>query len=144
MMKLVLVLAAACLLPAQDAWDRVASLKPGQTVLVSYAKSFAEGPLVEATADRIVVKAAGKDLTVARVDAKKIWLPANKRGRNAAIGAAIGAGVTAFPAILVGAYFNNETGNGLKVAVATMAVGSAAGAGLGSLNRGRTLIYRRR
>ena len=144
MTKFALMLLAVVTLPAQDGWDRVAGLKPGQLVLVSHAKGFAEGPLVEVGPDRIVVKAAGKDLTVARVDAKKIWLPANKRGRNAVIGAAIGAGVTFFPAILLGSYFNNEGGNGLKVAIATMAVGTGAGASLGSLNRGRTLIYRRR
>lgn len=143
MTKLLLVLVTTTSLAAQNNWDDVTRLKPGSKVMVSYAKGFAEGPLVEATADRVVVKSAGKDVTAARVDVKKLWVPANKRGRNTLIGAAIGVGAALLPALGFRSYLNNETGNGDQAAAATLAIGAGAGAGLGALNRGRTLIYRR-
>lgn len=144
MMKFALVLVLVAALPAQDDWARVESLNPGQRVLVSYAKSFVEGPLVEATADRVVVKKAGQDMTAARVDVKKLWVPAKQRGRNALIGAAIGVGVALGPALFLHRRLDNENGAGSTAAAGVIAIGGGIGAGIGAANRGKTLIYRRR
>lgn len=97
---------------AQDNWERVTALRPGQAVIVSYKGGFAEGPLVQATADQVVVRSGGKEVTAARVDVKRFWVPGHKHTRNAAIGAAIGAAAAIGPAIFFSTWFHNETGNG--------------------------------
>jgi hypothetical protein len=127
---------------AQQGWDRVTALRPGQAVMVSYRGGFVEGPLVSASTDQVVVKSRDKEVTAARVDVKKLWVPGHKRGRNAAIGAAIGVGAAIGPALLVGTRFNNETGNGGAVGGALVGIGAGAGAGLGALNQGRDLVYK--
>jgi len=127
---------------AQEGWDRVTALRPGQAVIVSYKGGALEGPLVAATSDQVVVRSGGKEVTAARVDVKKLWVPGGKRARNAALGAAIGVAAAVGPAIFVNRRWNNETGNGAAVSAYVLGTGGAVGAGLGALNRGRDLVYK--
>lgn len=112
MTKLLLLLMTAVALNAQSSWDDVLRLKPGSKVMVTFAKNFAEGPLVEAAAARVVVKSAGQDIAAARAGVKKLWVPASKRRRNALIGATLGVGAALLPALFFRSYLKNEAGNG--------------------------------
>ena len=119
------------------------ALPVGQPVQVSYAKQFVAGELVTVAADQMVIKTKMGEVTAARVDVKKVWTPAHRRGRNAAIGAAIGVAAGLAPGMIGRLRFNNEGGGGGKVLAATLAVTGGIGAGLGSLSRGRDLVYKR-
>ncbi|MCC6539757.1 MAG: hypothetical protein IT162_19570 [Bryobacterales bacterium] len=140
---LLLVLSAAAALGASRDWSAVQSLRAGQPVEVSYARSHAAGELVSVAADQMVIRTKTGEVTAARVDVKRVWTPAHRRGRNAAIGAAIGLGAGLAPGLVFRAYANNEIGGGSKFLAGTLAVTGGIGAGLGALSRGRDLVYKR-
>lgn len=143
-MRVVLaILLTPVLVLAQNSWEPVQALRPGQTVWVNYAKKKVTGSLVAVTPDSLVVRLADqKEVTAARTEITRISVPGNKRGRNALIGAAIGVGAALAPAIFWKTYKNNETGGGEQDAAAIIAVGAGIGAGLGALNRGRETVYK--
>jgi len=101
---LVLTLLAACLsagvASAQDlkgqftSWDNLKTLRPGQEirVVLNDAKSY-QGGLQSLSDDGITFRQATGDQTLARQDILRVSSKAQKhRGRNALLGAAVGAG----------------------------------------------------
>lgn len=137
-------LLSAALALSQDSWDKVRALRPGQVIEVRYGKSTVKGTLVESTADSLVVDSIDKKaVTTARPDVRRVYIPSNKRGRNAAIGAAVGAGIALLPALFIRRYLNNEAGSGDTGAAVMIGIGAGVGAGLGALDRGRELVYKK-
>ncbi|MBM3795663.1 MAG: hypothetical protein FJW31_16770 [Acidobacteria bacterium] len=140
---LLLLSALVCAFGASLEWNTVRALPAGQPVQVSYAKQLVTGQLVSVAADQMVIRTKTGGVTAARVDVKKVWTPAHRRGRNAAIGAAIGLAAGLAPGMIGRLRFNNEGGGSGKVLAATLAITGGIGAGLGALNRGRDLVYKR-
>jgi hypothetical protein len=89
-----LPLRAADPLPANASWDNLRTLRPGQEirVVLNDAKSY-QGELQSLSDGGITLRQAAGEQTLARQDVLRVSSKGQKRrGRNALIGAAVGAG----------------------------------------------------
>lgn len=77
---LLLLSSLVCALGASQEWAAVRAMPAGRPVEVSYERKHVTGELVSVAADQMVIKTKRGEVTAARVDVKKVWVPAQRRG----------------------------------------------------------------
>jgi hypothetical protein len=100
-----------------------------------------KGDFVTFTTDSLSLSVKGDPVTLKQGDVYRVMSrERSHRGRNALIGAAIGAGILA-PLSYVGCQIGGDNPSAGCTAAGT-SIGAGIGAGLGSLNAGYQTIYR--
>jgi hypothetical protein len=131
---------------AQDSWDNLKQLRPGEKIeVVGTSMETLHGPLVAVSEEAITLKVGQSQQSVERAKVVRVSVrDTSHRKRNMLIGTAVGAGVGLAIAVPVGMICSNEgncgTGQTAGTALAVVGLG-AAGAGLGAFPGNRT-IYR--
>lgn len=136
---LVLSALTALHLLAQNDWQSLQQLQPGQKITVYQQKASDSGRFARVTDNSLVYTSGKGEVAVARADVKKVTVPGGKRLRNAAIGAGIGFAVGAILAGTAGTRFFNE---GQDIRAALVVIPGVSGAGLGALIPGSRTVYR--
>lgn len=140
---LILVPALALAESAQDSWDNLRQLQPGQKVEVVDAKMKTfKGEFVSFTEEAISLREGGTEQSVERTNVVRVSVrDTSKRTRNLIIGAAIGAGAGLAISLPVNAINSNEGGGCAGCVAGLTAALAGAGAGLGAIPGNRT-VYR--
>jgi|SRR5579859_4039118 len=125
-------------------WENLKQLKPGQNIQVvdmklkSYNATF-----VSVTEEAISLRTNQGDLNIDRANVLRVSTrESSKRLRNALIGAAIGGGVMAIPAGLVGTICSNEGGRCAGAITGAIGLGAGVGFGAGFAVPSYPTIYR--
>ena len=129
---------------AQDSWDNLKQLLPGQKIEVVDTKmKTLSGEFVAFTDDAISLRQKGSEQAVDRANVVRVSVrEASHRTRNMLLGAGIGGGI-ALAAAAVPLLANSNEGNGCGACVAAIAAGFGGGAALGAIPGNRT-VYRRK
>jgi len=125
-------------------WENLKGLKVGQRIEVIDMKLRSlKGTFVSVSEEAISLQVGNNNVSVERPNVFRVSDRENsRRGRNALIGLAIGAGAVAPFAIIGGVICSNEGGNCADVIVPALAAGAGAGAGLGAAVTSYRTIYR--
>jgi len=140
-------LIACCALAAADnSWQNLAALKPGQAIDVRTTAGDAHGEFVRFDANAITIRDRKGEHSLAQADVTRVALAKRKRGIW--IGALAGGGGGLAVGAALGSRLANESGgdfNNLKPAITagTAAAGALIGAGIGAAVRRGTVIYQR-
>jgi RNase P/RNase MRP subunit p29 len=124
---------------AQDSWDNVKQLKPGQQirVVLNDAKSYT-GQMGSVSDEGLVIRTGGGEQTLERQNILRVSSQGKShRGRNALIGLAVGAGAgvvigVASPELGQGKCAQGSCTNAESATLAGF-VGAAVGTGLGAV-----------
>lgn len=138
---------SAWLAPAQtrlDAWDNLRQLRAGQEIeVVDMRMKSVRGQFAHVS-DEVLSLRVGKDeISVPRASVLSVkHRGKSRRGRNALLGLAIGAGTGLAVAAITGAAYHEEGETGVFALVFTP-IGAGAGAALGAaLPAGDVTVYR--
>ncbi len=130
---------------AQNNWDDLKQLTPGQKVEVVDSKmKTLKGAFVSFTDEAISLQVGKSEESVPRTNVVRVSVrDTSHRARNMALAAGVIGGITLIPAVLVIEESSNEGGCGSScgAAVTAIAAGFGGGAALGAIPGSRT-IYR--
>jgi hypothetical protein len=129
---------------AAAGWERLSEVHAGDRVTVLETnRSEHRGEFVSVSPSALTIRTGGSERTIPRAGIARVQSPAKSKSlRNAAIGAAIGAGAAVATDRTFGAYAYNEGAysSGAKAAVWTIPI--AVGAAIGALTGRNPTIYK--
>jgi hypothetical protein len=139
---LVLVLVLGMAQSAQDSWDTLKQLRPGQKIeVVDTSMKSLRGPFVSVSEEAITIEAGKSQESIERAKVVRVSVRDNShRARNMLLGAGILGGIALAVAIIPLGASSNE-GNSCGECVAVIAAGFGGGAAIGALPGSRT-VYR--
>ena len=139
---LVLVLVLGMAQSAQDSWDTLKQLRPGQKIeVVDTSMKSLRGPFVSVSEEAITIEAGKSQESIERAKVVRVSVRDNShRARNMLLGAGILGGIALAVAIIPLRASSNE-GNSCGECVAVIAAGFGGGAAIGALPGSRT-VYR--
>jgi hypothetical protein len=139
---LVLVPVFAVAQSAQDSWDNLKELRPGQKIQVVNSKMMTlNGPFVSVSDESLTLQVGKNEQSVGRAEVVRVSVrDTSHRTRNMLLGAGILGGIAlAATAIPLGVSGNEGTSCG--ACAAAIAAGFGGGAALGAIPGSRT-VYR--
>jgi hypothetical protein len=127
---------------AQDSWDTLKQLRPGQKIeVVDTSMKSLRGPFVSVSEEAITIEAGKSQESIERAKVVRVSVRDNShRARNMLLGAGILGGIALAVAIIPLGASSNE-GNSCGECVAVIAAGFGGGAAIGALPGSRT-VYR--
>jgi hypothetical protein len=127
---------------AQDSWDNLKQLRPGQKIEVVDSKmKTLKGSFVSVSEEALSLQDGKSQESVPRADIVRVSVrDTSHRTRNMLLAAGVIGGVTLIPAGILFAQQSNE-GNSCGACVAAIVAGFGGGAALGAIPGSRT-IYR--
>jgi len=127
---------------AQNNWDNLKELRPGQKIeVVDSSMKTLKGAFVSFTDEAISLQAGKREESVARAKVVRVSVRDNShRTRNMLLGSGILGGIILIPAGILLGQQSNE-GNSCGACVAAIVAGFGGGAALGAIPGSRT-VYR--
>ncbi len=125
---------------AQNNWDNLKELRPGQKIQVvdSTLKSL-NGSFVSVSDEALSLQVGKTEESVARAKVVRVSVrDTSHRARNMAMASGIIGGITLIPAV-IGLGINSNEGHSCGPCVAAIAAGFGGGAALGAVPGSRTL-----
>jgi hypothetical protein len=125
---------------AQDSWDNLKQLRPGQKIeVVDTSMKSLRGPFVSVSEEAITLEVGKSQETIERAKVVRVSVrDTSHRTRNMLLGAGIGGGIALVPAV-IGIGLTSNEGNSCGACVALIAAGFGGGAALGAFPGSRTL-----
>ncbi len=144
-----LLILVPCLALAQkpeDSWENLRQLSPGQKIeVVDMNLKSLRGAFMSFSDEAISLRTDDGEKSLERANVMRVSASGGKRGRNALIGLAIGAGAGLAVGAAVNAHLRETTGPDILAEAAVPlggAIGAGAGAGIGAAFPGSRTIYR--